>query len=110
MINLTTPTDGIAITTTTLLDASGQDVTIDGGGVRGIFSGTSPDITLSLKNLTVTHVGGSGAINIQGATLNITNTTFSNNTTDGRFFASTAILSSHGSLNITNSLLLAIPL
>lgn len=104
----TTPVTGIVINSSTNLDASGQNVTIDGGGTRGIFSLASAVPTVTLKNLTLTHAGGTGAIyNNQGAAnLNIINTTFSNNTT-GFGGTSPAIYNLEGNLTITNSLFLS---
>lgn len=104
----TTPVDGILITTDTTLDGSGQNVTLDGGGARAIFSLSTPGLTLTLKSLTLAHAGARRAINSQFATLNISNTTFANNTTDGSFLgAGGALELGQGNLNITNSLFIS---
>jgi hypothetical protein len=103
----TTPLNGISITRDTTLDGSGQNVTLDGGGARGIFSLSTPGLTLTLKNLTLAHAGTHGAINSQSANLNISHTTFINNTTDGSLGGGGALRFSQGSLNITNSLFIS---
>jgi hypothetical protein len=95
-----TPVGGIVIAVDTTLDGSGQNVIIDGGGTRGIFTLSTAGLTLTLKNLTLSHAGGgSEAIINPSATLNIINTTFSNN--------NGAIANGQGNLNITSSLFIS---
>jgi hypothetical protein len=107
-----TANTGIVIAQNLTFDATGQTVTIDGGSNHRIFY-VNTGITLNLNNLTLSHgavFGGSGgAIYNNGGTLNITNSTFSNNYIRGFqmppyiYALGAAIYNKGGTLSVTNS-------
>ena len=97
------------------IDGTGQDVTIDGSEKTSTFYIQS-SVTLTLNDLTFSGgVGGSysacdtcGTLNIAGVitnytgTVNISNSTFSNNISTG-IIGGGVILNSPGTVNVTNS-------
>jgi len=98
----------ITIAADTKIDATGQSVTLSGGNANPVFIINS-GATLSLVNITVANGlavsssnGGGGAVN--NGTLNIVNSTFSNNASPVAFagLGGGGVLNS-GTLNIINS-------
>jgi hypothetical protein len=79
----TTPTTGILIAANTVIDGSGQNVTISGGNTRRMFN-LQGGVTLDIRNLTFTNgtdLGtDGGVINTNpGSILLVSKSTFSNN-------------------------------
>jgi hypothetical protein len=97
------------------IDATGQNVTLDGAGKTSLFF-LGDSITFTVRGLTIVNgIGGSysaciecdtsdyaGAITQQRGTLNVIDSTFTNNRNDGLIGAG-AIISLLGTLNISNS-------
>jgi len=78
-------TDNLTISKTLTLDATGQQVTLDGGHAGSVITVNS-GVRLTLTALTLTHgaagLGGGGGIN-NGGTLTLTNSAVSGNSADG---------------------------
>jgi hypothetical protein len=97
------------------IDGTGQNVTIDGGGNASMFR-VVQGVTLTLKGLTFTGGSGvtfsncsgceltdsGGVITVEHGTLNISNSTFTNNISTG-LNGGGVILSNLGIVNIDNS-------
>jgi predicted outer membrane repeat protein len=97
----TTPSAGIVIATNTSLDATGQNVTINGANNKRIFT-VNLAVSFSLKGLTLTggKTGGTeagGAINNNG-TLSLTKVTISNSSANEG-----GAINNLGTLNISTS-------
>jgi len=99
----------ITVTNTKMISADttidgGNFITISGGDTVRVFEVASSGVALDLDNLTVTNgfdISLAGAIlNIQGGTVNIRNSTFSNNRAEG---GSGGVIFTNGAVNITNS-------
>ncbi len=95
----------LTITTTLTIDGSGQAVTLDGNNALTVLR-VNGRVTLTLTDLTIANgfvsSGNAGGIFNFGGTVNITNSTLSNNTASngGGIFNE-----SGGTVNITNSTL-----
>ncbi|HTU45070.1 MAG TPA: choice-of-anchor Q domain-containing protein [Bryobacteraceae bacterium] len=97
---------GLSITSDTTIDATGQQVVLDGGGGNNVLF-VSSGVTLALNNITIQHgnnYSGGGAIVNRGGTLIVTNCTFIDNL-GGPDLGGGAILSygGSGSVIIANS-------
>jgi hypothetical protein len=99
----------ITIAENTMIDGSGQNITISGGGKIQLFVVNS-DRTLNLKNLTVADAlsgssNGGGVLN--NGTLNVTNCTFRGNTvqtnSDAGAGGNGGGIYNQGQLTVTNS-------
>lgn len=103
-LSAATPATGMVVASAGVtLDATGQNVTIDGGNSRRIFQLVNSNDNLTLKNLTLSHgaVTGTnkgGAI-FNNGTLTLINTTFTNNTAS----AGGGAIYNSGNLTSTNS-------
>jgi predicted outer membrane repeat protein len=98
------------------IDATGQSVTINGGGNTSMFK-VANDATLTLNGLTFTGGSGGtfsscypdcpqtntgGAITVEQGTLNVSDSTFTNNISTG-LFGGGAIMTTLGTVNVDNS-------
>jgi fibronectin-binding autotransporter adhesin len=104
------------ITDTLTIDGTGRSVILNGGGAIQVLQLTSAT-TLALNSLTIangrsTSVFTAGGVTVLpasatnpsgGATLNVTNCVFSNNSTTGPFAAGAIALVGNSSLTVTNS-------
>lgn len=107
-----TASSGLNLTSDLSLDATGQNVTIDGGQAHRIFF-VETGIKLNLKNLTLTHGGknnfGGAIFGKSGTEISIYNSTLSYNTAEveGGAIYSNGTLSVFNSVFNSNSLNLA---
>jgi uncharacterized repeat protein (TIGR02543 family) len=97
----TISTSGLSIASNTRLDATGQQVVLDGGGQYEVFAGSG--VTLALNNLTIQNgtSGYGGAISNYFGTLIVANSTFFNNSAPGGVGG--AIFNEVGALIVANS-------
>jgi len=110
-IMLTSGGGGFQVPQSVTVDATGRNITLDGGNFHTVFTVNGDSTVFTIKNLTIAHGlgnggNGGGILNISLGTVNVLGSTFHDNATstfNGSRDGGAILNKTSGALNIANS-------